>query len=84
MKRQRELDPRGRTTSKNCGPLARDFFWDNENRLFYNFKNKLATFRKLFWTLINIRTFTNKCIYSAYEWNNKSGDAFWIIVNKKK
>ena len=76
MKRQRELDPRGRTTSKNCGPLARDFFGDNENRLFYNFKNKLATFRKLFWTLINIRTFTNKCIYFTYEWNNKSGDAF--------
>ena len=52
MKRQRELDPRGRTTSKNCGPLARDFFGDNENRLFYNFKNKLATFRKIPWTLI--------------------------------
>ena len=43
--------------------------------LFY-FIYKFATFRKLFWTIINRRTFTNKCIYLAYEWNNKSGDVF--------
>ena len=46
------------------------------NKSYSFFAYKLATFRKLFWTIINRRTFTNKCIYFACEWNNKSGDAF--------
>ena len=52
MKRQRELEPRGRTTSKNCGPLARDFFWDNENRLFYNCKINLQHLENYFGLLL--------------------------------
>ena len=58
---------------KNIYPKAVLTLYDDR---FYDFKNKFATFTKPFWTLINRRTFTNKCIYSAYEWNNKSGDAF--------
>ena len=46
------------------------------SHILFCFTYKLATFTKPFWTLINRRTFTNKCIYPAYEWNNKSGDAF--------
>lgn len=50
--------------------------YDEKYHILFCFINKIATFNETLKTLINRRTFTNKCIYSAYEWNNKSGDVF--------